>query len=92
MVDPSDPFTVEQGEGTELGSTSSARAMRSGCVLPSPNRDGTPTYVTASGSADTASYPSNGGLQVGLIRHLESVAGISGTTTALGSSYKLQVT
>ena len=92
MVDPSDPFTVEQGEGTELGSTSSARAMRSGCILPSPNPDGTPTYVTASGAADTASYPTNGGLQVGLIRHLETVAGITGTTAALGSSYRLQTT
>jgi hypothetical protein len=92
MSDRSDPFTVEQGEGLDLGSTGASRATRSGCILPSPNPDGTPTYVTAGGSADTSGYPTNGGLHVGFIRHLEAVAGVSGTTTAFGSSYKLQTT
>ena len=94
MVDRNHPFTVEPGEGPDLGSAdpSSQRAVRAASMRPSPNpANGQPTFVTETGSADTSGYPTMASVRVGFVRHLESVAGVGATATGgMGSYYSLQ--
>jgi hypothetical protein len=96
MTDPSHPFTVEPGEGPDLGAADPAaqRAIRSASMRPSPNpATGEPTFVTESGNADTDGYPTQASLRVGFVRHLEAVAGRGGapsSTAGFGSYYRLQ--
>jgi hypothetical protein len=94
MTDRSHPFTVEPGEGPDLGASdpSAQRAMRSGSMRPSPNpATGQATFVTETGTADTTDYPTQSSMRVGFVRHLEAVAGTSATSTAgFGSYYRFQ--
>jgi hypothetical protein len=95
MSDRSHPFTVEPGEGPDLGAPDPAaqRAMRSGSMRPSPNpATGAATFVTETGTADTTGYPTQSSLRVGFVRHLEAVAGkANATSTAgFGSYYRFQ--
>jgi hypothetical protein len=95
MVDRNHPFTVEPGEGPDLGAPdpSAQRAMRAGSMRPSPNPDtGQATFVTETGTADTSGYPSQASVRIGLVRHLEAVAGRGNATSTggFGSYYRLQ--
>lgn len=95
MVDRNHPFTVEPGEGPDLGAPdpTTQRMQRSGSMRPSPNPvTGQPTFVTETGNADTTGFPSLASVRVGLVRHLEAVAGKGSTTstTGFGSYYRLQ--
>lgn len=96
MNDPSHPFTVEPGEGPDLGSPdpTSQRAVRAGSMRPSPNpTTNQATFVTETGNADMTGFPTRASVRVGLVRHLETVAGRGGTassTAGFGSYYRLQ--
>jgi hypothetical protein len=95
MSDRSHPFTVEPGEGPDLGAPDPAaqRAVRSGSMRPSPNPvTGAATFVTETGTADTTGYPTQSSLRVGFVRYLEAVAGIGNATSTagFGSYYRFQ--
>jgi hypothetical protein len=96
MNDRTHPFTVEPGEGPDLGAPDPAaqRAVRAASMRPSPNpANNQPTFVTETGSADTTGFPTMASVRIGLVRHLETVAGKGGGVSAtggFGSYYKLQ--
>jgi hypothetical protein len=95
MTDRTHPFTVEPGEGPDLGAPdpTKQRMERAASMRPSPNpATGQATFVTETGSADTAGYPTMASVRVGLVRHLETVAGRGGAsaTGGMGSYYRLQ--
>jgi hypothetical protein len=95
MVDRNHPFTVEPGEGPDLGAPdpTSQRMVRAASMRPSPNpANNQATFVTESGTADTSSYPTQASVRIGLVRFLETVAGkgSASSTGGMGSYYKLQ--
>jgi hypothetical protein len=95
MVDPNHPFTVEPGEGPDLGAPdpTSQRMVRAASMRPSPNpTTNQATFVTESGTADTSGYPTQASVRIGLVRFLETVAGkgSASSTGGMGSYYRLQ--